>query len=239
MVKITLVQENPQLRALEALGRGYPKASLDLSTYKEILTDDLLLPILINFGIHLKKLNIDDCKKLTAKTPDVIAKYCSQLLELSTKNMLWKSWGSKGFFWSTSFPNLEFINVSGCSDLRWFHIDAPKLKNPHKIAKPFHALLQRWLGSKNQFKKYISININGTPIDGEGLIKFYAESVYMDLKNNDIEVFRITATDSIWYIKLLQRKIIQNNSLKTISLCSKSLSLGHIRVLIENLTHNT
>jgi HEAT repeat protein len=109
-----------QITLLQAMA-GIPFHELSLQTFRQVLTDKLLQPILENAGAHLIKLDLRDCVLVTDSTIQLIAECCPNLsyLGLETKNKVRVINGT--------FLKLNVLDVNDCAELTRIEIDAPQL----------------------------------------------------------------------------------------------------------------
>lgn len=107
---------------------GIPFHKLSLKIFSEVLTDELLKPILRYAAASLVYLNLDQCWKISKSIQDNIV-YCSNLIVLSI-NQLNIDDGKelKCFSLRGKFPKLQRCDLSGQKSLENIQIEAENLK---------------------------------------------------------------------------------------------------------------
>lgn len=228
-----LRSKDQQIKELEALAKGYSQTKLDLSPYREVLTDELLLPILRNANTYLEKLTIDYCTKLTENTPNLIAEHCPNITHLSTKYMPWYEWTTWGWFSDAKFPELLMLNIEGSCNLRKLYTIAPKLQNLDDIANVFHQLKHlRWPGKKI----HISFEINKEHYGVEATAAHVEACVVRDLKNNSITKLSLNPwEDPKSFISTIIPHLATNHSLTSLTINNQYLKVRDIIPLLDSL----
>ncbi len=246
-------RENEQIAELKALAENFPQAELDLTPYKDVLTDALLKPILINANKHLKKkLVLDGCNKLTNNVPSLIAKHCPKISYISTKNMSWAEWNTR-----RSFKELEILHMEGCSQLKDVKIIAPKLKNSLDIIKVIHVIkYANWQPDHyyypnfnlRPFQRYftlklyqheppiVTLKINKEKIDTDLALENYLTK---GLKDNAIDEIALDHWgDPNKFIDTINTNIAENTSLKTLAIKGTSFTSRRIEPMLLVLLKN-
>lgn len=237
---------------LKAMAEKSLPSELDLSPYKDVLTDDLLLPILENASKHLESLVLDDCKQLTDAVPYLIAYKCPKISYLSTKRMPWKKWSTWGLVSNATFGNLQTLSIEGCLQLNQVWLQAPKLQNRHALAKEVRAIVYQ---NYNPMKAHyittiregheapkqlpiLKVTINGQFIDTNQLLR---TELAHQLKSNSLSSLSFlsdlsgTADE---YIQVITKNIEKNSSLTALSLSGKLLDIQQVKVLFGALALN-
>jgi HEAT repeat protein len=120
---------NQQITLLQAIA-GIPFHELSLQAFNEVLSDKLLQPILGGAGVHLIKLDLQDCMLLTDKSMEQLTQLSPNLVYLHLKSSAVNAQTNPKEKLQTlkgSFPKLTVLDVNDCLDLVVIDINAPQL----------------------------------------------------------------------------------------------------------------